>query len=97
MDMHGYAYFVERPRRLEDLQRPHLIERERPYSIVTAVQLPKIDYENFVTDMLADRGPGMYGTACWCSSGPAQTVCWCCRNRAVSSHGQHMSQGFNKG
>ena len=55
MDMHGYAYFVERPRRVEDLLRPHLIERERPYSIVTAVQLPKIDYENFVTDMLADR------------------------------------------
>ena len=50
MDLHGYAYFVERPRRLEDLQRPHLIERERPYSIVTAVQLPQIDYENFVTD-----------------------------------------------
>lgn len=55
MDIHGYAYFVERPRRLEDLLRPHLIERKRPYSIVTAVQLPKIDYENFVTDMLADR------------------------------------------
>ena len=55
MDIHGYAYFVERPRRLEDLLRPHLIERERPYSIVTSVQLPKIDYENFVTDMLADR------------------------------------------
>ena len=55
MDMHGYAYFVERPRRVEDLLRPHLIERERPYSIVTAVQLREIDYENFITDMLADR------------------------------------------
>ena len=55
MDIHGYANFVERPRRLEDLQRPHLIDKERPYHIVTAVQLPKIDYENFITDMLADR------------------------------------------
>ena len=55
MDIHGYAYFVERPRRLEDLLCPHLIERERPYGIVTAAQFPKIDYENFVTDMLADR------------------------------------------
>ena len=55
MTLHGYAYFMERPRWLEDLQRPHLIERERPYHIVTAVQLTKIDYENFITDMLADR------------------------------------------
>ena len=47
MDMYGYAYFVERPRRLEDLQRPHLIERERLYSIVTAVQLPKSNYLPF--------------------------------------------------
>ena len=66
MDIRGYAYFVERPRRLEDLLRPHLIERERPYSIVTAVQLPKIDYENFVTDMLADRCMGLpAGAAAW--------------------------------
>ena len=55
MEFRGYAYFVERPRSLEDLLCPHLVERERPYSIVTAVQLPKIDYENFVADMLADR------------------------------------------
>lgn len=55
MDIHGYAYFVERPRRLEDLQCPHLIDRERPYHIVATVELRKIDYENFVTDMLADR------------------------------------------
>ena len=33
----------------------HLIERERPYSIVTAVHLPVIDWKSFVTDILADR------------------------------------------
>ena len=55
MQIEGRAFFVERPRRVEDLQIPHLIDRERPYRIVTAVQLPKIDYENFITDMLADR------------------------------------------
>ena len=49
------AYFVERPRRLEDLMVPHLINRERPYRIVATVQLRAIDYENFITDMLADR------------------------------------------
>ncbi len=55
MDYYGYAYFAERPRRIEDLLVPHLIEQERPYRIVTEIQLPAIDYENFITDMLADR------------------------------------------
>ena len=55
MNCSGFAYFVERPRRLEDLMVPHLIETERPYRIVASVQLAAIDYENFITDMLADR------------------------------------------
>ena len=55
MDLHGYAFFVERPHRLEDLMVPHFVEKERPYRIVTEIQLPAIDYENFVTDMVADR------------------------------------------
>ena len=55
MDYFGYAYFVERPRRIEDLMVPHLIEKERPYRIVTEIQLSAIDYENFIADMLADR------------------------------------------
>ena len=73
MDIRGYAYFVERPRRLEDLLCPHLIERERSYSIVTAVQLPKTDYENFVTDMVADR-QFIEDNAALCSQGEA----WSC-------------------
>lgn len=48
-------FFVERPRRIEDLMVPHLVDKERPYRIVTSVQLTAIDYENFITDMLADR------------------------------------------
>lgn len=55
MEYTGFAYFVEQPRRLEDLMTPHLVEKERPYRIVTEIQLPAIDYENFVTDMLVDR------------------------------------------
>ena len=35
MDYYGYAYFVERPRRIEELMTPHPIEKERPYRIVT--------------------------------------------------------------
>ena len=52
MDYFGYAYFVERPRRIEDLTAPHTLKLKRPYRIVTEIQLPTIDYENFITDML---------------------------------------------
>ena len=43
------AFFVERPRTIEDLMQPHLLAH------VKTIELGKIDYENFVTDMLADR------------------------------------------
>ncbi len=43
--MHGYAYFVEQPRRIEDLMVPHLVDKERPFRIVTEIQLSAIDYD----------------------------------------------------
>lgn len=49
------AYFVRYPRILEDLQVIHLVDAERPYEIVKTVQLSKMEYENFTTDLLADR------------------------------------------
>ncbi|HUM83289.1 MAG TPA: hypothetical protein PLN48_05885 [Lachnospiraceae bacterium] len=49
------AYFVKYPRVIERLTRPHLISDERPYEIVKVITLAAIDYENFVTDMEADR------------------------------------------
>lgn len=55
MDVHGYAYFVERPRRIDDLMVLHPIEKEKPYRIVAEIRLPAIDYENIITDMMADR------------------------------------------
>ncbi len=55
MQIDGRAYYVERPRRLDDLQTLHLLDRERSYRIVAKMELRGIDYENFVTDMLADR------------------------------------------
>ncbi len=55
MERTGYAFFVESPRIIEDLLAPHPIEREQRYEIVKAVKLTKIDYENFITDMIADR------------------------------------------
>ena len=55
MENPGYAFFVESPRIIEDLLVPHPIEQETQYEIVKTVKLAKIDYENFITDMIADR------------------------------------------
>lgn len=55
MSKHGTAYFVERPRRIEELICPHPIEQECEYEVVQTIRLSKIDYENFCTDMVADR------------------------------------------
>ena len=55
MKIREYTYFVERPRRIDDLLSPHLVEAQRPYKIIGDVRLSAIDYENFITDLLADR------------------------------------------
>lgn len=55
MPNHGYAFFVQHPRCIDDLMRPHLLEAEREYTVVGRVRLNKIDFDNFLADMLADR------------------------------------------
>ena len=52
--MEQTARFVSRPRRIEEL-RDFGIGMLRPYRIVSTVCLGGMDYENFVTDLLADR------------------------------------------
>ena len=49
------AHFVSMSFRLEDLRRPHLVKHQKPYVIEKTVQLAKIDYENFITDLCVDR------------------------------------------
>ena len=49
------AYFVYSPRTTEDLLRPHDLRSETPYEIVHTVTLSAMSYENFITDMVADR------------------------------------------
>ena len=51
----GYAYFVDSPRTINDLMVTHPIEQERICEIVKTIKLSGIDYENFITDMVADR------------------------------------------
>ena len=55
MEKTGQAYFVHRPRKLKDLFRIHALDQERPYAVTKTITLPLIDYENFITDMRADR------------------------------------------
>ena len=68
METRDFAYFVERPRTIEDLLQPHLFEKEQEYRIVKTIELGKMDYENFITDMLADR-QFIEDSAALCSQG----------------------------
>lgn len=69
MQKTGHAFFVRRPRRLSDLRRPHLPEQERAFRVAREIVLPEIDYENLVTDLVADRS-FIEENAPYCSAGP---------------------------
>lgn len=53
--MKGRAWFVFEPRRTEDLAFGCCKGKWMEYEIVKTICLSKIDYENFSTDLLADR------------------------------------------
>lgn len=55
MGKENRADFVYSPRTAEELLRPHNLNSEKPYQIVHTVSLSAMSYENFITDMLADR------------------------------------------
>ncbi len=48
------ANFVSRPRNVEELKHP-AVSFLLPYNVVLTISLRKIDFQNFVTDMLVDR------------------------------------------
>ena len=53
MPTNTFALFVKHPRTIGDLLHPHA--EEHRFKIAEVVVLQAIDYENFITDMLADR------------------------------------------
>ena len=55
MEKENRADFVYSPRTAEELLRPHDLNGEKPYQIIQTVSLSAMSYENFITDMLADR------------------------------------------
>lgn len=74
------AYFIKKPHRIEELQAAEDGTR-CPYRIVSVVCLGVMEFENFATDLLADRaflenvhGCGKEGDLICC-------LCVTCRNR----------------
>ena len=55
MEKKGMAYFVSDPCRIEDLRVLHPVDKEQPFEVIKTVKLARIDYKNFITDMVADR------------------------------------------
>ena len=55
MEKSGSVCFIRHPRTIGDLMQPRLHKHEREYQIVKTIELGKMDCENFITDMLADR------------------------------------------
>lgn len=49
------AFFIRYPRRMNDLYLSQPVRIVRAYEVVKEITLPAIDYENFVTDLRADR------------------------------------------
>ncbi|MBO5567823.1 MAG: hypothetical protein J6A79_02590 [Clostridia bacterium] len=55
MEKSGSVCFIRHPRTISDVIQPHLFKQEREYRIVKTIEQGKIDYEYFITDMLADH------------------------------------------
>ena len=51
----GTAFFVAYPRMIEELMTVEKRGMRAEYEIVKTISLTGIDYENFITDMVADR------------------------------------------
>ena len=78
--MEQTARFISRPRRIEEL-RGFAIGMLRPYQIVSTVCLGGIDYENFATDLPADRAFLENVGGCGEEGGLVRCLCVCCPGR----------------
>lgn len=78
--MEQTAYFIRRPRRTEELRAEENGLR-RPYQIVKTLRLSAMDYENFATDLLADRAFLENADGCGEEGGLVRCLCVCCPGR----------------
>lgn len=49
------ACFIQYPRTIEDLCKPHFRKQRKPFLIEKYITLKKIDYENFIMDLRVER------------------------------------------
>ena len=49
------AFFVEYPRVIGDLIRPHIADWRKSYVVEKTINLNRHDYVNFITDLCVDR------------------------------------------
>ena len=54
-DFYNTNIFIRYPHRIEELKKLHLPEQRQPFVIEKTINLKKIDYENFITDLCVDR------------------------------------------
>ncbi len=54
-ELNGRAWFVRRPRDLDALRALHPLDAERPYRVAAELFLEEMDFQNFLTDLYADR------------------------------------------
>ena len=78
--MEQTAYFNRRPRRAEELRAEENGLR-RPYQIVKTLSLGSMNYENFATDLLADRAFLENADGCGEEGVLVRCLCVCCPGR----------------
>ena len=78
--MEQTAYFIRRPRRIEELRAEENGWRHS-YRIVKTVCLGGMDYENFTTDLLADRDFLENADCCGEEGSLVRCLCVCCPGR----------------
>ncbi len=53
--MYPYANFIKNPSTINDLLHICLTKQLKKYSISKSIEIPQIDYDNFITDLCVDR------------------------------------------
>ena len=85
MEKYEKAYFIQYPRRLEELLILHDAALEVPYEIVKDIRLQPIDFENFYTDMTVER-QFIEDSAALCDNGEIK--------KCIFVHGRNAAEGI---
>ena len=51
----GISFFIQKPRRADNLMRNEMAKQQKAYFIEKIIELDTIDFQNFATDMTVER------------------------------------------